>query len=337
MDPTPHDNASPVLTPVFCDWETLRRLLFDSVSFVVITHVRPDGDAYGSALALGLSLRALGKKVRIMDEDGLNPVYNFLPGADALEKTQKTPPSQKTVVIAIDVSTQDRLGATFLEWNRKPDINIDHHASNTCFGILNCLDVNAPATAQFLYQIITRLNLPITPAIAQNLFVGLSTDTGSFCYRNTTTETFETAAALTRLGADPAAIAQACYQNYPLSRLLLLRGILDDLKFAFDHRVAYYHLSEELFRATGSRSSETEGLIEFVQMIKTIEVAFVLETTSQSTTRVSLRSRGDVNVQEIAERFGGGGHRLAAGILTRLPREQLEKELLDAIAARLPK
>jgi phosphoesterase RecJ-like protein len=304
---------------------------------LIISHLRPDGDAYGSTLGLALSLRALGKDVRAVNADGLGPLFAFLPGSDLLAPTPHGPPEADRLIISVDCADQKRLGSVFESWRRAPDINIDHHISNPGYATqLNLIDAESPATAQVLYEIIAALKWPLTPGVAANLYVGLMTDTGCFRYRQTTARTFEIAARLVAAGADPTALAERCYQSFRAERLLLLRDVLNGLNFASRDRVAWFHLTPEMYARTGALPDETEGLIEYLQAVRTVEVAFVLEVMPDGLTRASLRSRGTVDVQKICTTFGGGGHRLAAGLRTKLEPAVLEKKLLDLIAEQLP-
>jgi phosphoesterase RecJ-like protein len=302
---------------------------------LVVSHMRPDGDAYGSSLGLGLCLRALGKDVVIANTDGLSSPFQFLPGsADLTTVPGNIEPDR--LIIAVDCADQKRLGPAFEKGERQPDVNIDHHVSNPGYAKLNLIDAESPATAQVLHEIITALRWPLTPAVAANLYVGLMTDTGSFRYRQTTARTFEVAAELVKAGADPTDLAEGCYQNFRTERLLLMREMFNSLHFADQDRVAWFYLSPETYARSGATPDETEGLIEYLQAVKTIEVAFLLETLPDGLTRGSMRSRGKVNVQQICAEFGGGGHRLAAGLRTRLEPAALEKKLLDLIASQLP-
>jgi len=304
--------------------------------FLIISHVRPDGDAYGSSLGLGLSLRASGKDVLITNADGLSSLFEFLPGGKSLGATSPTPPEPDRLIIAVDCADQKRLGPAFEQWQRTPDVNIDHHVSNPGYAKLNLIDANSPATAQVLYEIITALKWPLTPEIASNLYVGLMTDTGCFRYRQTTARSFEIAARLVEAGADPTDLAESCYQNFRSARLLLVREVLNGLHFTNRDRVAWFYLSPEMYARSGATPDETEGLIEYLQAVNTVEVAFMLEAMSDGLTRASMRSRGKVDVQQICSEFGGGGHRLAAGLRSKLDPVTLEKKLLDLIAKQLP-
>jgi bifunctional oligoribonuclease and PAP phosphatase NrnA len=312
-------------------YKTIGDFIRQHDKFTVLAHVRPDGDAYGSTLALALCLRAMGKDVLACNADGMIDRYRFLPGADTLVATPATDPDAGRKVIALDTADPIRLGKVFHSWQRTPDVNIDHHISNTKFAPLNCIIPTVPATAELLFELIQSEKFPLDAAIASNLFVGLSTDTGSFKHRQTTARSFEIAAALVRAGADPTDLAQQCYSSFELGRFLLLREALDDTKFLDNGAISYFHLTSEVYARTGTSSEDTEGLIESIQMVRTVEVAFMVEKTDGEFTRVSLRSRGKVDVQQIASRYGGGGHRLAAGIRSVLPQQELEEKLIADI------
>ena len=315
---------------------SLQKLCARHERFVIISHVRPDGDAYGSTLGLGLSLQAQGKDVQFINADGLAPSFTFLPGSQNLTVTPPTAPEPDRLIIAVDCADQKRLGGAFEQWGRKPDVNIDHHLSNPGYATLNLIDAKSPATAQVLDEIIAGLNWPMTPDVAANLYVGLMTDTGNFRYRQTTAHSFLVASRLITAGADPTDLAQSCYQSFRPERLLLMKEVFNEIHFANQSRVAWFCLTPEIFARSGAIPDETEGLIEYLQMVRTVEVAFLLEVLPDGLTRGSLRSRGHVNVQQICQEFGGGGHRLAAGLRSKLPPVELEKKLLELIAQQLP-
>jgi len=214
------------------------RALRDHQRFVVLSHVRPDGDALGSQIALTLALQAMGKDVKTWNEDGMLGKYSFLPHADILVQ----PPAQPEdfdVAIALDTATQNRLGkAGEAVRNAKLWINIDHHPSNPKYGDLVYIDEHSPATGQILFELMKSEQLPITRAIAENLFVAISTDTGSFQYPNTTARTFEIAAELIRAGVNVGQLSQQTYENYPRRRIELLRALLDVMRFDADGKIA---------------------------------------------------------------------------------------------------
>lgn len=314
---------------------SFQRLCHDHKHFLVISHVRPDGDAYGSTLALALSLQAMGKDVQVVNADGVSPLFEFLPGAKNLTATVPEKPQPDRLIIAVDCADQKRLGAVFEQWGRAPDVNIDHHVSNPGYAKLNLVDADSPATAQVLYEIISALKWSLAPEVAANLYVGVMTDTGNFRYRQTTARTFEVAARLVEAGADPTNLAESCYQSFRAERLLLLKEVFQAIHFANRERVAWFCLTPETYARSGAIPEETEGLIEYLQAVRTVEVAFLLEALPGGLTRASMRSRGKVDVQQICREFGGGGHRLAAGLRTKLDLAALEKQLLDLISKQL--
>src|SRR5439155_84923 len=199
-------------------FEQIGQALREGGRFAVLSHVRPDGDALGSQLALGLSLKRLGKDVRIWNEEGMLEKYSFLPSANLLTKPPADP-EDVDVAIALDTAIQDRLGTTLpAVRSAKVWINIDHHPSNPGYGDLVYINPKAPATGQILFELIRSEKLPIDAAIAENLYVAISTDTGSFQYPNTTARTFKMAAELVRAGVDVGRGSHLTYEIYPRRR-----------------------------------------------------------------------------------------------------------------------
>ena len=313
-------------------FEQIGRALREHNRFAVLSHVRPDGDALGSQLALGLSLKQLGKDVSIWNEDGMLEKYNFLANAALLTKPPADP-QDVDVAIALDTAIQNRLGTT-LPAIRSANlwINIDHHPSNPGYGDLVCIDPIAPATGQILFELIKSEKLPFDTAIAQNLFVAISTDTGSFQYPNTTARTFEIAAELVRAGVDIGRTSQLIYENYPRRRVELLRELLQTMRFDEKGRVASFSLSLATATQLAVLPEDNEGLIDHLRAIQGVIVAIFFEELADGKVRVSMRSKNEkVNVCTICEQFGGGGHILAAGARVRGGLAEVEKKLLEAV------
>jgi phosphoesterase RecJ-like protein len=289
-------------------------------SFVVMSHHRPDGDAYGCQLAMGLCLRGLGKDVTLWNEDGMLEKFRFLPDADlVMAPAPDSPKRDFDALIALDCSTFLRLGKPLQSLGQVGlTVNLDHHVSNERFGDLVHIDPQSPATGQLLYELFLSENLPFTKEMADCLFVAISTDTGSFQYSNTTARTFEIAADLVRRGADVAALSQAAYERQPFRRLRLLCDVFGDIDLSCDGRVATAALTMAQTKLSGLQAGDTEGVIDHLRAIDTVEVAAFFEESltaaGQPIVRVSLRSkREDCDVSAILAKFGGGGHRLAAG------------------------
>lgn len=300
--------------------------------FAILSHVRPDGDALGSQLGLALSLSKLGKTVMVRNEDGLLEKYSFLPGGEFLQ-TPLGEPQDFDVAIALDTATQSRLGtATELVRSAKIWINIDHHPSNPGFGDLVYIDSTAPATGQILFELIQSQGLPMDAAIAENLFVAISTDTGSFQYPNTTARTFEIGAELVRGGVDVGRVSQLLYESYPRRRTELLRELLGTVRFEANGQIACFSLSLKVAAELGAKPEDNEGLIDHLRSIQGVIVAIFFEELAEGKVRVSMRSKNDhVDVSAICQQFGGGGHKLAAGARVRGTLAEVEQKILKAI------
>lgn len=307
-------------------------VLRDKQRFVVVSHLRPDGDALGCTLALGLSLRALGKDVTLWNEDGMLDKLSFLPGAELVSiPTAQT--QDFDVLVALDTATHPRLG-TPLRSIGKVDltINIDHHVSNPGYGDLAYIDADAPATGQILYELLAGENLPLDLPIATNLFAAISTDTGSFQYSQTTARTYEIAARLTALGVNVGELSRLLYDNYPLRRLELLRSLLNTLKLTAGRRAASFALSQHTARTLGVLPEDNEGLIDHLRAIDTVLVAVFFEELPDGLVRVSMRSKDALyDVSAICGRYGGGGHKLAAGARIRGELGEVEARVMAHI------
>ena len=313
-------------------FDQIGQVLRENNRFVVLSHVRPDGDALGSQLALGLSLKQLGKEVRIWNEEGMLDKYSFLPNANLITKPPAEP-EDFDVVVALDTAIQNRLGNTVASIkSAKTWINIDHHPSNPGYGDLVHIDSDAPATGQILFELISSQKLPLDRAIAENLYVAISTDTGSFQYPNTTARTFEISAELIRAGVDVGRISQLTYENYPRRRVELLRDLLGTMRFNANDRVASFSLSLAAAKKLGVLPEDNEGLIDHLRAIRGVIVAIFFEELSDGKVRVSMRSKDEkVNVCAICEKFGGGGHVLAAGARVKGTLAEVEKKILEEV------
>jgi phosphoesterase RecJ-like protein len=306
-------------------------------SFVLISHVRPDGDAIGSQLGLGFSLLAAGKSVRMFNEDGLPDNLGFLRGSDRIERPPAEPVDAE-VVIALDTATRPRLGEACLHAASKGTLwlNIDHHISNPKYGDLNLIDSTSPATGEILYELITALDLPLPEESRDALYVAVSTDTGSFQYPSTTAKTYDMAADLIRRGLDVGAINSKTYDNHPFRRLALLRALLNTLELTADGMVAYWTLDEKTRVDLALNAEDSEGLIDMIRAIRGVQVAVFFEELPDGKSRVSMRSKDRrYDVCQIAAEFGGGGHALAAGIRMKDPLDQAKARVLAAIQRRI--
>ena len=312
-------------------FEEIGRVLREHQQFIVLSHVRPDGDALGSQLALGLSLQKLGKSVRIWNQDGMLEKYSFLRRAELLTKPPTTA-EHVDVAIALDTAIQSRLGTTLAAVaSAKIWINIDHHVSNPGYGNLVIIDQSAPATGEIIFRLIKSQGLPFDNDIAENLFAAISTDTGSFQYPKTSARTFEIAAELVRDGElDVGKISQQLYENYPRRRLELLRELLRTMRFSECGRIATFGLSLKNAAELGVIPEDNEGLIDHLRAVQGVIVAVFFEELSDGKVRISMRSKDErVDVCGICQKFGGGGHTLAAGARVQGTLAEIEEKVLE--------
>jgi phosphoesterase RecJ-like protein len=288
-----------------------------SRTFCIVGHIRPDGDCAGSQLGLTLALKAGGKKVVCWNEDPMPEKYAFLDPDGLFQKPRRG--GHFDCVIATDAASLERLGKVgACVAQRKLLINIDHHTSNTRYGDLNWVSAREPSTGELIFRLLKIAKWPITRPIANCLFTAISTDTGSFQYPTTRPGTFHAGAELVTRGADLAKICDEVYQSYPLSRVRLLKHIYSHFRLTHQDQIAYFWLKQSDFARAGCKGDDTEGLIDHVRAIAPVVVACVFEELEPELTRISLRSKSDkVSVNEIAARFGGGGHQAAAG--ARIP------------------
>lgn len=300
--------------------------------FVVMSHARPDGDALGCTIATALCLQQLGKDVTAWNEDGVPEKFRYLPGYEMVQR----PPAEAQrfdVAIVLDNAVKTRAGKA-VEAVAHADvwINIDHHITNEGYGDLSYIDATAPATGQILFELFRGQELPLTYAMADNLFVAISTDTGSFQYPNTTARTYEIGAELIRAGVNVGTLSQKMYESYPRRRLELLRALLNVLRFSSKDRVASFALSVETAKKLGIQPDDTEGLIDYIRAIDGVVAAAFFEEIGDGRVRVSLRSKSPrISVSKVCGLFGGGGHTLAAGARVAGSLAEVQEKVLQAI------
>lgn len=278
-------------------------------AFLLTSHARPDGDAVGSLLALYQMLRHMGKQARIVMSDAVPLIYTPLPYANVIEHLGQVPADAPGCAIILECDSVQRTRLLGLEGRFL--INIDHHTSARDFADVNWIDDRACAVAEMVFRLACHAGIRITPEMATCLYTAVLTDTGSFCFGGTNSHTFEIAVNLVRNGANPVAIAQHVYFSNPTSKMRLLGAALTNL-----HRegaLAYMHISLAEMERSGGLEEDCEGIVNYALGIDGVEVALFFRELSDGRYRVSLRSKGHVNVASIAEKFGGGGHNCASG------------------------
>jgi phosphoesterase RecJ-like protein len=276
--------------------------------FVLTSHARPDGDAVGSVLACSQILRSMGKRAQVVLSDGVPRIYEPLPFSDTVvQASELTGDYEAAIVLECDSIQRTRLGGLEKQFL----ISIDHHISGKPFAHVNWIDPAACATGEMVFRLAREAGVPISPEIATCLYTAVLTDTGSFMFAGTNEHTFALARELVLAGADPAACARNIYFSHPTSKMRLLGTALSNL-----HRegpLAWIWVTREQMDKAGAIDEDCEGLVNYALAIHGVEVAAFFRELSDGRYRVSLRSKGMLNVASVAERFGGGGHECASG------------------------
>jgi phosphoesterase RecJ-like protein len=311
--------------------QKITEVIRSSRRFLITSHIRLDGDAIGSELALYLMLRDMGKEAWVYNRDTTPQMYRFLPGADRIMNHMDAQQTFDAVFI-LDCSEIDRVGEEAPRVGAVPNIiNIDHHISNGSFGDLSLLDPAASSTGEIVYRLMRALDADITKDIAINLYTAILTDTGAFRYSNTQRKTFRIAGELVARGADPWWISQKIYENNPEQKMRLLAKALDTLTFFWDRKIGVIHVTRKMLEEAGALWEYTEGFVEFPRSIEGVEVAAFISEIGDRFFKVSLRSRGDINVEKIAGTFGGGGHHSAAACRITGDLEGVKKQLVETV------
>lgn len=301
-------------------------------TFLITTHINPEGDAIGSSLALALALASAGKKVSVITRDPVPANLKFLPHSDTVQQIRGVEDisTRFDAVVTVDCGDLERVG--FLKKGNIPGdilINIDHHVTNIGFGDVNFVEESV-ASAGLVYEIMERLNIPLNADIAVCIYTALLTETGSFRYANTDTDTFRLSADMLKAGANPWIIAENIYNRNSLGRLNLLGLVLSNLTVHENGKIAWITVREEMYKETGTTKDDVEDFINYPRSIIGVEVA-VLFRESNNDYKISMRSNGKVDVASIALVFGGGGHSMAAGCLVKGQLEEVKKKVLGRV------
>jgi len=309
------------------------RILVPARRVLLLTHVHPDGDALGSQLGLGFILEAMGKEVEMYGEDVVSHLYDFLPGSDRLSTI--LPDVQAfDCGVALDCGDMYRLGPSQEHLlTLEPTIVIDHHAGHKEFGNVRWVDSSRASTGEMVFELARRLKAPIPYEAAYCLYAAIVSDTGSFKYSSTTAQTFAVARELVLAGVKPAEVAGKLFDNFTVGRLKLMQRVLDSLSLYDDQRIAMIFAPHEFFVETGTVQADAENFINFPRSIQSVRVAAFLKEPEKGVVSVSLRSKGDdCDVSLVAARFGGGGHRNAAGFKRKgVAMDAVREELLGEL------
>ncbi|MEW5994645.1 MAG: bifunctional oligoribonuclease/PAP phosphatase NrnA [Candidatus Zixiibacteriota bacterium] len=311
----------------------IRGLLERSQRVLVASHIDPDGDAIGTQLAFGGYLKALGKEAFLVRDAEVPVKYRFLDGADAIRHVSehRDDLSIDTALI-LECPNADRIGEAgrFLTTDIQV-INIDHHRDNRNFGTVNWVDPSASSVGEMACEYFREVGFQITPAIAEQLYTAILTDTGRFRFSSTTARTLAVAGELIAAGANPQKICDHAYYNLQPSTMRLIGKVLNSIEFFDDGTICFLTLTRAMLAQTGAELSESEGLVDFTMFTNGVLAGALLKENSSGVTKVSLRSRNLIDVAQLAAQFGGGGHPNAAGCTIPLPLGQAREQLLQII------
>jgi bifunctional oligoribonuclease and PAP phosphatase NrnA len=296
--------------------------------FVVSSHERPDGDSIGSELAMALALRALGKTVRVVNSDPAPPPMQAFPGVPDIEITERID-GEFDAAIIMECSDLSRTRVSGLD--RFFVINIDHHPGNKGYGDIRWFDESAAACGEMVFTLIRALDVPLSVDIATHIYLAILTDTGSFHYSNISPRTFEICRQALEAGVEPVSVARSVYDSNNMGRLKLFGSVLRAMQIDRSGRIAIVYVDHEMAREAGGTYEDTEGIINLPLTVKEIQAVVFFKQLNGEEYRVSMRSKGDVDIGSVAKVFNGGGHKNAAGCSATGPIDSLQKTFVQMI------
>jgi phosphoesterase RecJ-like protein len=302
--------------------------------FVITSHVRPDGDAIGSSLAMAYALRELGKDVRVVFRDAPPGPLQVFPGVSQIEVTERVDDPGDAVIV-MESGDLQRTGVEGLE--RGFVINIDHHLGNSMYGSLNWFDLSAAACGEMVFDLVKDLGVPLTPEIATHIYIAILTDTGSFHYSSISPRTFDICRQCVEAGVDPPAVARSIFDSNNLGRLKLFGAVLSKMELDPTGRLATVYVDQRLAQDCGGTYDDTEGLINLPLTVKEIQAVVFFKENGPDDWRISMRSKGEVDINAVATQFGGGGHKNASGCSATGPIAELKRSFREKITEQIDK
>jgi len=296
--------------------------------FVLSSHARPDGDSIGSQLALAYALRDMGKHADVVNADPAPPPIMQFPGVPDIRIAPQVEGAYDAAII-MECGDLSRTGVSGLD--RYFVVNIDHHQGNTNYGALNWFDATAAACGEMVFDLVGALDVPLTAAIATHVYLAILTDTGSFHYSSISPRTFDICKACLEAGVDPVLVARNVYDSNNMGRLKLFGSVLSAMQIDATGRIAIVYLDHEMARAAGGTYEDTEGLINLPLTVKEIQAVVFFKQIEGESYRVSMRSKGEIDIAAVAKEFGGGGHKNAAGCTAGGGIDTLQKIFVEKI------
>jgi len=308
----------------------MKKLISEAKTSVIVCHVDPDGDTLGSMLAMRIILSNMGVNVLMYSPDGVPPSYLFMPGSEKI--MTHAPKKEFDLMVTVDASGIDRIGKSKIM--ARKILNIDHHPDNTNFGDVNCVE-QLSSTAEIVYKIAKEFSVKMTPQLAIPLYVGIMTDTGSFRFQNTKPTTFLVAKELVKKGANPSYIADNIYNTKTIEAVKVCNAAFSLMKHTEDRKIVWTYITREMIVDSGAKAEDLTGIIDHLRSIKGIEVALLFREDKNGRIKVNFRSKGKINVSEIAHECGGGGHVLAAGCELDMSIEEAQEKVLELVKKEL--
>ena len=293
--------------------------------YIILTHISPDGDTLGSAYALALGLLSVGKRAFVVCNDEIPHKYDYFVKAAGLKSFD-----YKTI-ISVDVADAKLLGSLYEKYSDKIELNIDHHISNTRYAKNLYLDSAASATAECIYDILTAMNIEITPLIATALYTGIATDTGCFKYTNVTSKTHLIAAELYKCGIDAAEINRVMFDTKSKNRIELEKMVLETAEFLFDERCLVLTVTSEMQEKSGCEQSDLEGVAAISRSVEGVLCGVSIKQSEPDVYKVSLRTYPPLVASYICGMLGGGGHKAAAGCTLQGSLDDVKKQIISAV------
>lgn len=318
----------------------LLSVIRENKSFLIVSHINPEGDAVGSCIALALGLKKIGKKeVYILSRDPVPEILKFLPSSKLVR--QRVPRKMFDVLLVVDCNTIERTGLKNLR--ARNTFIIDHHilpvniARSGAYNYLSgsFIDPEASAAGELVYKVLVALKIPVDREMAVNLYTAILIDTGGFRYANTTPESLKIASGLVEIGAEPWRITKEVHESVPHNAVKLLALAFATLEKR--GKIAWITVTKEMLKKTGTTAEDTEDFVDYPRKIKGIEAAVFFREDGRGLYKISLRSKGGVDVAEIARKFGGGGHAPAAGCRLKGTLQEVKSKVLTAVRSAVKK
>jgi len=312
------------------DWETISQIIKGNSRFLLTTHVNADPDALGSELSLAEGLRVIGKEPKILNPTRISRHYAFLDPEGEVKEFANEDIHTFDAVFILDISRWERLGslADPLRDSNRPRICVDHHPYTGGFTDLHLVNVNACASAEIVYDLLSFMGIPLNRRIAECLYISILADTGGFTFSNTNNRTHQIVSDLLSYGINPRALYESLYQNHTPERLKFMGRVLGNLQFDCDQKLAWMTVSHEMLEKNLMTQEDLEGFVDIPRNCKSVLLSVLFAEVEPNDIKISLRSKGDFHSNKLAAQFGGGGHSHASGIRLSGPLPQIEQMIL---------